>query len=86
MNRDGQIEVTDTATELDQAVAQAFERAANEAQTELELELAKEEKSSQLGEPLIDSGNGTVNEESTAEVSTLSSLSSPAWHAVRVES
>jgi len=67
-------------------VAQAFERAANEAQTELELELAKEEKSSQLGEPLIDSGNGTVNEESTAEVSTLSSLSSPAWHAVRVES
>lgn len=86
MNRDGQIEVTDTATELDQAVAQAFERAANEAQTELELELGKEEKSSQLGEPLIDSGNGTVNEESTAEVSTLSSLSSPAWHAVRVES
>lgn len=82
MNRDGQIEVTDTATELDQAVAQAFERAANEAQTELELELGKEEKSSQLGEPLIDSGNGTVNEESTAEVSTLSSLSSPAWHAV----
>lgn len=78
--------MTDTATELDQAVAQAFERAANEAQTELELELAKEEKSSQLGEPLIDSGNGTVNEESTAEVSTLSSLSSPAWHAVRVES
>lgn len=74
--------MTDTATELDQAVAQAFERAANEAQTELELELAKEEKSSQLGEPLIDSGNGTVNEESTAEVSTLSSLSSPAWHAV----
>jgi len=86
LNRDGQIEVTDTATELDQAVAQAFERAANEAQTELELELGKEEKSSQLGEPLIDSGNGTVNEESTAEVSTLSSLSSPAWHAVRVES
>jgi len=82
LNRDGQIEVTDTATELDQAVAQAFERAANEAQTELELELGKEEKSSQLGEPLIDSGNGTVNEESTAEVSTLSSLSSPAWHAV----
>lgn len=78
--------MTDTATELDQAVAQAFERAANEAQTELELELGKEEKSSQLGEPLIDSGNGTVNEESTAEVSTLSSLSSPAWHAVRVES
>lgn len=74
--------MTDTATELDQAVAQAFERAANEAQTELELELGKEEKSSQLGEPLIDSGNGTVNEESTAEVSTLSSLSSPAWHAV----
>lgn len=78
--------MTDTATELDQAVAQAFERAANEAQTELELELGKEEKSSQLGEPLIDSGNGTVNEESTAEVSTLSSLSSPAWHAVWVES
>nr|NP_001401016.1 uncharacterized protein Dmel_CG10737, isoform Y [Drosophila melanogaster]UYI57910.1 uncharacterized protein Dmel_CG10737, isoform Y [Drosophila melanogaster] len=77
LNRDGQIEVTDTATELDQAVAQAFERAANEAQTELELELAKEEKSSQLGEPLIDSGNGTVNEESTAEFGQPNAASSP---------
>ncbi|KMY95020.1 uncharacterized protein Dsimw501_GD11432, isoform P [Drosophila simulans] len=77
LNRDGQIEVTDTATELDQAVAQAFERAANEAQTELELELAKEEKASQLGEPLIDSGNGTVNEDSTAEFGQPNAASSP---------
>ncbi|KQS62134.1 uncharacterized protein Dere_GG21949, isoform G [Drosophila erecta] len=77
LNRDGQIEVTETATELDQAVAQAFERAANEAQTELELELAKEEKVSQLGEALIDSGNGTVNEDSTAEFGQPNAASSP---------
>ncbi|KRJ99911.1 uncharacterized protein LOC6530981 isoform X5 [Drosophila yakuba] len=77
LNRDGQIEVTETATELDQAVAQAFERAANEAQNELELELAKEEKASQLGEALIDSGNGTVNEDSTAEFGQPNAASSP---------
>ncbi|XP_037714915.1 uncharacterized protein LOC119550359 isoform X4 [Drosophila subpulchrella] len=77
VNKEGQIEVTETATELDQAVAQAFERAANEAKSELELEQAKEEKVSQLGEALNDSGNGTVNEESTAELGQPNAASSP---------
>ncbi|XP_036669763.3 uncharacterized protein [Drosophila suzukii] len=77
VNKEGQIEVTETATELDQAVAQAFERAANEAKSELELEQAKEEKASQLGETLNDSGNGTVNEESTAELGQPNAASSP---------
>lgn len=57
-------------TELDQTVAQAFERAANEAQAELELEKAKLELEPAQGDILNDSGNGTVNEDSTAEVST----------------
>ncbi|XP_041565990.1 uncharacterized protein LOC108137053 isoform X15 [Drosophila elegans] len=80
LNKEGRIEVTETATELDQAVAQAFERAANEAKGELELQLeqAKEEKVSQLGETLNDSGNGTVNgEESTAEFGQPNAASSP---------
>ncbi|XP_044312484.1 uncharacterized protein LOC108051827 isoform X6 [Drosophila rhopaloa] len=77
VNKEGHIEVTETATELDQAVAQAFERAANEAKGELELEQAKEEKASQLGETLNDSGNGTVNEESTAEFGQPNAASSP---------
>ncbi|XP_017077147.1 uncharacterized protein LOC108111959 isoform X5 [Drosophila eugracilis] len=77
VNKEGQIEVIETATELDQAVAQAFERAANEAKNELELEQAKEEKASQLGETLNDSGNGTVNEESTAEFGQPNAASSP---------
>ncbi|XP_016958390.1 uncharacterized protein LOC108030165 isoform X15 [Drosophila biarmipes] len=77
VNKEGQIEVTERATELDQAVAQAFERAANEARSELELEQAQEEKASQLGEALNDSGNGTVNEESTAELGQPNAASSP---------
>ncbi|XP_070067995.1 uncharacterized protein [Drosophila takahashii] len=77
VNKEGQIEVTETPSELDQAVAQAFERAANEAKDELELEQAKEEKASQLGETLNDSGNGTVNEESTAEFGQPNAASSP---------
>ncbi|XP_052843298.1 uncharacterized protein LOC128256758 isoform X19 [Drosophila gunungcola] len=77
LNKEGRIEVTETATELDQAVAQAFERAANEAKGQLELEQAKEEKASQLGETLNDSGNGTVNEESTAEFGQPNAASSP---------
>ncbi|XP_017051676.1 LOW QUALITY PROTEIN: uncharacterized protein LOC108095189 [Drosophila ficusphila] len=75
VNKEGHIEVTEAPTELDQAVAQAFERAKSELELE---EKAKEEKASiQLGEALNDSGNGTVNEESTAEFGQPNAASSP---------
>lgn len=62
--------MTQAPTELDEAVAQAFERAASEAQAELQLQ----EKQADLeAADTNDSGNNTVNEESTAEVSGQSS-------------
>ncbi|KAH8402273.1 hypothetical protein KR009_010968 [Drosophila setifemur] len=87
VNKEGHIEVSEAPTELDQTVAQAFERAATEAKAELELELEHsrvEELSTgggggghHAGDALNDSGNGTVNEESTAEFGQPNAASSP---------
>ncbi|XP_017033374.1 uncharacterized protein [Drosophila kikkawai] len=77
VNKEGQIEVVQSPTELDQTVAQAFERAANEAQAELELEKAKLELEPGQGDILNDSGNGTVNEDSVAEYGQPNAASSP---------
>lgn len=76
MNEEGRLEVTQAPTKLDEAVAQAFERAASEAQAELQLQ---EKQADAEVADTNDSGNNTVNEESTAEVS---GQSSEAWHVV----
>ncbi|XP_020810025.1 uncharacterized protein LOC110185488 isoform X5 [Drosophila serrata] len=77
VNKEGHIEVIQSPSELDQTVAQAFERAANEAQAELELEKAKLELEPGQGDTLNDSGNGTVNEDSVAEFGQPNAASSP---------
>lgn len=77
LNKDGKIEVTEetpsSPTELDQAVAQAFERAANEA-AEAAAEAEAVDKITTIdqvdNESPNETGNGNLNEESTAEVST----------------
>lgn len=78
MNKDGKFEVTETTpsspTELDQAVAQAFERAANEAAAAAAVAVAeaadKITTADQVdSESPNETGNGNLNEESTAEVS-----------------
>ncbi|XP_032305954.1 uncharacterized protein LOC6494440 isoform X4 [Drosophila ananassae] len=74
LNEEGKLEVTQAPTELDEAVAQAFERAASEAQAELQLQ----EKQADLeAADTNDSGNNTVNEESTAEFGQPNAASSP---------
>lgn len=80
LNKDGKIEVTEetpsSPTELDQAVAQAFERAANEAAAAAEAAAEAEavDKITRIdpvdNESPNETGNGNLNEESTAEVST----------------
>ncbi|BFG06560.1 uncharacterized protein DMAD_05038 [Drosophila madeirensis] len=90
VNKDGRIEVIETPTELDQAVAQAFERAASEAaaakadqlQLELELDPGTEVRPLASGgnsEPLNETGNGngTANEDSTTEFGQPNAASSP---------
>ncbi|XP_034142227.1 uncharacterized protein LOC117592447 isoform X6 [Drosophila guanche] len=90
VNKDGRIEVIESPTELDQAVAQAFERAASEAaaakadQLQLELELDPETEVRPLAsggnsEPLNETGNGngTANEDSTTEFGQPNAASSP---------
>ena len=67
MNKDGQIEVIESPTELDQAVAQAFERAANEAASE-GADLVEGPVTSESQNTTGNTGN--LNEESTAEVSS----------------
>lgn len=78
MNKDGKIEIIETTpsspTELDQAVAQAFERAANEAAAAAAVAVAeaadKITTADQVdSESPNETGNGNLNEESTAEVS-----------------
>ncbi|XP_023168635.2 uncharacterized protein LOC111597922 isoform X1 [Drosophila hydei] len=76
LNKDGQLEVTEKAspTELDQAVAQAFERAANEAASSTSIDLVD----SPASESPNTSGNtGNTNEESTAEFGQPNAASSP---------
>ncbi|XP_017146921.1 uncharacterized protein LOC108158777 isoform X5 [Drosophila miranda] len=89
LNKDGRI--FESPTELDQAVAQAFERAASEAaaakaeQLQLELELDPGTEVQPLasgggsGEPHNETGNGsgTANEDSTAEFGQPNAASSP---------
>ncbi|XP_017959859.1 uncharacterized protein LOC108653680 isoform X17 [Drosophila navojoa] len=77
LNKDGQIEVTErpSPTELDQAVAQAFERAANEA-------AANASSIDLVDSPGSDSPNTTgntvnTNEETTAEFGQPNAASSP---------
>ncbi|XP_032585529.1 uncharacterized protein LOC6579856 isoform X18 [Drosophila mojavensis] len=77
LNKDGQIEVTESAspTELDQAVAQAFERAANEA-------AANASSTDLVDSPGSESPNTTgntvnSNEETTAEFGQPNAASSP---------
>lgn len=87
LNKDGNIEIIDTTspsspTELDQAVAQAFERAANEAaaaaaaaaEAEATAEAEAVDKITTIdqvdSESPNETGNGNLNEESTVEVST----------------
>ncbi|XP_033233496.1 uncharacterized protein [Drosophila pseudoobscura] len=87
LNKDGRIEVFESPTELDQAVAQAFERAASEAaaskaeqlQLELELDPGTEVQPLASGEPHNETGNGsgTGNEDSTAEFGQPNAASSP---------
>ncbi|XP_022231195.2 uncharacterized protein LOC111080086 isoform X13 [Drosophila obscura] len=90
LNKDGRIEVIESPTELDQAVAQAFERAASEAaaakaeQLQLELELDPGTEVQPLpgtgnGEPLNETGNGngTANEDSATEFGQPNAASSP---------
>ncbi|XP_033253650.1 uncharacterized protein LOC117185790 isoform X17 [Drosophila miranda] len=91
LNKDGRIEVFESPTELNQAVAQAFERAASEAaaakaeQLQLELELDPGTEVQPLasggggGEPHNETGNGsgTANEDSTAEFGQPNAASSP---------
>ncbi|XP_034654097.1 uncharacterized protein LOC117892153 isoform X6 [Drosophila subobscura] len=90
VNKDGRIEVIESPTELDQAVAQAFERAASEAaaakadqlQLELELDPGTEVRPLASGgnsEPLNETGNGngTANEDSTTEFGQPNAASSP---------
>lgn len=73
MNKDGKFEVTETTpsspTELDQAVAQAFERAANEAAAAAEAADQITTADQVDSESPNETGNGNLNEESTAEVS-----------------
>lgn len=78
MNKDGKFEVTETTpsspTELDQAVAQAFERAANEAAAAAAVAVTeaadKITTADQVdSESPNETGNGNLNEESTTEVS-----------------
>nr|XP_043066229.1 uncharacterized protein LOC108125016 isoform X2 [Drosophila bipectinata] len=74
LNEDGRLEVTQAPTELDEAVAQAFERAASEAQAELQLQ---EKQADAEVADANDSGNNTINEDSTAEYGQPNAASSP---------
>ncbi|XP_032597141.1 uncharacterized protein LOC6568942 isoform X8 [Drosophila grimshawi] len=71
LNKDGHIEVIESPTELDQAVAQAFERAANEAASAQIEPRAASPADSPTG------GTTTGNEESTAEFGQPNAASSP---------
>ncbi|KAM8714090.1 hypothetical protein ACLKA7_014273 [Drosophila subpalustris] len=79
MNKDGRIEVieTPTPTALDQAVAEAFERAASEAAV---VNVESTDPSDQVDSGLVnDAANetGNANEESTAEFGQPNAASSP---------
>lgn len=69
LNKDGQIEVVESPTELDQVVAQAFERAATEA-ANMASAASADLVDSPASESANTTGNNNSNEESTAEVST----------------
>ncbi|XP_064535898.1 uncharacterized protein LOC135426619 isoform X13 [Drosophila montana] len=76
LNKDGQIEVVESPTELDQVVAQAFERAATEAAN-----MASAASADLVDGPASESANTTGNnnyiEESTAEFGQPNAASSP---------
>ncbi|KAH8283684.1 hypothetical protein KR018_012070 [Drosophila ironensis] len=75
VNKEGHIEVVQAPSELEQAVAQAFERAAQEANAERAEDPGADQRDQEAN--LNDSGNGTVNEESTAEFGPPNAASSP---------
>ncbi|XP_034477627.1 uncharacterized protein LOC117784108 isoform X2 [Drosophila innubila] len=76
MNKDGRIEVIETPTALDKAVAEAFERAANEATANVEsIDTSDQVDSGLVNETANETGN--PNEESTAEFGQPNAASSP---------
>ncbi|XP_030563397.1 uncharacterized protein LOC115764472 isoform X19 [Drosophila novamexicana] len=76
LNKDGQIEVVESPTELDQVVAQAFERAATEA-ANMASAASADLVDSPASESANTTGNNNSNEESTAEFGQPNAASSP---------
>ncbi|XP_032293074.1 uncharacterized protein [Drosophila virilis] len=79
LNKDGQIEVVESPTELDQVVAQAFERAATEAanMASASASASADLVDSPASESANTTGNNNSNEESTAEFGQPNAASSP---------